>query len=575
MASMALIFITVLALPCTPNAMTKTNEFLRTLPEHGVERINEDSIRSSLLKEIEDALPDALGNSNPSSRFVQIDALIRPMYTALPKNVYGNLEHSVARYALHRLFMLRHGWAIKGLGPSSGKYNATSPAGVLQDQVPSFVEELFELRLGGKGFNLHDLAVLAATIEHLVQEESIQRLSAASKIYNQPDAGASSSDEESYSMVQDVLDTYMAGFILSEDLVDMSEETAMKKLHEITEMFAHWRETQRFVHNVWKNATERLHLTDPFASAVDFAALTTVVEDVGDQFGGFFHDTVCGTLKDKLMSLEYQNTGRIKLSEFYKPVFDGFWQFQESVGYLRELGVLEETDPKEPSVLIANYMNAPTNCIAYSGFYSACCKNECEGLLRHIEDRVSAPVAQPEAIAAFFADLASPTVPAPRILSATSLRRLDEIAVSHGGQVPLHGRLFAQWMHHEYPRECAYPHISGTTSPKLPEEWLTTSGTDSMASEEEMLQYIKWARNASTSGDVLTEDLLWSLEEELLVVRPMGAELQWSAAASSEKPVAKRSMVLLTIAGSLSYALVQALKATMSDFQEVPQKFSI
>merc|ERR1719210_43724 len=57
----------------------------------------------------------------------------------------------------------------------------------------------------------------------------------------------------------------------------------------------------------------------------------------------------------------------------------------------------------------------------------------------------------------------SDTVHAPRNLSSALLARLDEIAEHHAGQVALHGRLFAQWMHHAYPRECPFPHIAGST----------------------------------------------------------------------------------------------------------------
>ena len=39
------------------------------------------------------------------------------------------------------------------------------------------------------------------------------------------------------------------------------------------------------------------------------------------------------------------------------------------------------------------------------------------------------------------------------------------IASHQGGKIPLHGRLFAQWMHHVYPRDYAYPHLSGTSNP--------------------------------------------------------------------------------------------------------------
>ena len=77
------------------------------------------------------------------------------------------------RYALHRLFVLRHGWAIKGLRSEGETYNSSSPSGVLTDHVPAYIEHLFEQRLGGKGFGLHETAVLAATIEHLIHNEAV------------------------------------------------------------------------------------------------------------------------------------------------------------------------------------------------------------------------------------------------------------------------------------------------------------------------------------------------------------------------------------------------------------------
>merc|ERR1719375_93798 len=265
------------------------------------------------------------------------------------------------------------------------------------------------------------------------------------------------------------------------------------------------------------------------------------------------------------MDREHRDTGRVKLSAFYRPALDGNWQFQESTGYLRELGVLEETDGKEPSVLIANYLVAPANCLVPSGFYSVCCRNECDGLLEHLENKIAAPEATPKAIVALIENLPSDTVTAPRTLSQTLLARLDEIAAGHGGTVPLHGRLFAQWMHHAYPRECPYPHISGTTNAKLPEVWLEASGIDFTASEEEMLQYVQWSGNESAVDATAEELMTWSPEEELLVLRSVGSSLP----TPSETPATNKSIVLFALAGLLASALVHALKAS-SRSQAIP-----
>merc|ERR1719310_1687163 len=84
--------------------------------------------------------------------------------------------------------------------------------------------------------------------------------------------------------------------------------------------------------------------------------------------------------------------------------------------------------------------------------------------------------------------LLSSTAPVePRNLSAPLRARLEEVAKHHNDMIPLHGRLFAQWLHYAFPQECPYPHMSGTvskrTGPLLPEE--------SQATEEEIKQHIE------------------------------------------------------------------------------------
>merc|ERR1719265_1177461 len=110
--------------------------------------------------------------------------------------------------------------------------------------------------------------------------------------------------------------------------------------------------------------------------------------------------------------MEDRGTGRVRLAEFYKPALNGDWQFQESVSYLRQLGALDESDSNSISVIIPNYLHSQTNCIASSGFYSVCCKDECEGLMGHIEEKLAVPEATPSAIQAIVQRLASSTISA-------------------------------------------------------------------------------------------------------------------------------------------------------------------
>jgi len=258
------------------------------------------------------------------------------------------------------------------------------------------------------------------------------------------------------------------------------------------------------------------------------------VDQISEKFGRF-QDGECKRLKSALVEHDVRGTGRVPLSDFYSRGLTGTWQFQENVNYLRQLGALDETNSMSPRVIIPNYISSPTNCIAASpsSFYSVCCLNECEGLMAHLERDIAAPEASPERILQLVSHLSSDTVDAPRNLSSALLDRLNDIASEHSGMVPLHGRLFTQWMHHAYPRECPFPHVAGTTSPVSPDEWMQETGESCFATDEEIQQYVGAESQQpvdppemadaidSLDGD---EDVLpWLPQEELLVVRPKRA----------------------------------------------------
>jgi len=517
------------------------SEFLKGAPKEMHESLSEAEIRTSLLEEIE----STLGAGSASGRLAQLEASLQPIFTALQKNEHGNLGHATVRYALHRLFVLRHGWNIKGLGANGGQWNSSSPTGVLKDQVPEYIEQMFEKRLGGRGFGLRELAVLGATIEHLIHKETVSKLGDAFNVLNYLPTSNLSQEEG-----DQVLDTYMMAYILGENLANLTYEGVIELNAEMPELFLAWRDTQQFVRDIGKRLAREGETT------LDFASLASTAEVVGEEFGTF-QDAECGTLKKNLMDLEDRQTGRVKLSEFYKPAMSGAWQFQESIGYLRQLGALDESGAT-PSVIITNYLYSQANCIASSGYYAVCCKDECEGLLGNLEEKFAAPEATASAIASMVEYLPSSTIEAPRELSPSLRKRLDDIALHHGGQVPLHGRLFSQWMHHAYPHECPYPHISGTTSQQSSDEWATESGIESTATEEEMAQFT----NVTEIQDQEEQEEIapWSHEEELLVSRPstvLRADL-------SAAPPILRSAMLILAAVSLAFGMVQSFKSTLS-----------
>lgn len=97
--------------------------------------------------------------------------------------------------------------------------------------------------------------------------------------------------------------------------------------------------------------------------------------------------------------------------------------------------------------------------------------------------------------------------------------QLQKIADTHSGKVPLHGRLFAQWMHYAFPRECPFPHRSGTAISQTPDEF----GASFAATTEEMQKHAQLANSAMKmdTAEKLSEDeklgmSQWMDDEELL-----------------------------------------------------------
>lgn len=524
-------------------------------------------LRAAVLEEV----MGALGNSNKvtQQRMKAIEELLQPTFLAMPKNSFGNLDHGSARYVLHRLFVQRHAMYIKGLEPGGDTWSSNASATeVLEDRVPAFVQSLFEERLNGHGLGLHEVAVLAATLEHLIHDEAVERLKVAYQAH-----GFSLEERLGEVLVQDVLETYMMLFIKGRNVTDMSADQVTRDRASIEQGYPGWKDTKKFAHQV-RSSIVSTNVADPdFAgSELTFAGASKVVEEIGERYGRW-QDAECRDLKSALVTLEDSGRGRVLLKDFYgQALSGGAWQFTESVDYLRELGALDESQPQQPSVIIPNYVNSLSNCLASSSMYSVCCINECEGLLGHLEREVAAPQASVERIAAIVSTLPSSTVAAPRALSGELLSRLEEVASHHEGTVPLHGRLFAQWLHHAYPRECPYPHTTGSTNPLTADEWMQEKGVKSVTASKEEMHFIVQQPEAkpvektdeieATIQEVekapptlptipstfTTASLPWVLEEQLLVAKP-AAKVQTNSSSLSLRSIVFILAAISAIAG--------------------------
>merc|ERR1719401_169321 len=438
-----------------------------------------------------------------------VAAELRPLFAALPKNEGGMLDPSVVRYALHRYFAQKYGWHFRGLEPGDGARNASSLATIMKGLTPSYIMEIFEHRLHGSGLGLEELATFAVTLSDLVRKEALSDLE---DIFDA--LKVSKVSPLSARAMNNLLKTYLMTYITgvhtprnsSADFIQMERDMEVEVIV--------WPDARMWSRDLSLSSLHnQLSRRNPFIHEYTFADVAAAVHDIGQHFGAF-QNMECKSLKEKLVDMEHGGSGRVLLSKFYSGVGSMDWPFIDSIDYLQKIGALDDRDPRRLSVIIPNFLSSPSNCETPSNFYKVCCMDECEGLLAHVEIAVSEPSAAVARLVEIISELPSGTVAAPRNLSSVQVERLKEIAEHHGGRVPLHGRLFAQWMHHAYPRECRFPHVAGSTNPMTQREYQSKFGVDFEVTDEDLAFYQNNATSASSEAFAVT--LPWTQAEELI-----------------------------------------------------------
>lgn len=506
--------------------------FLQHLPVKSIDMSAE--LQESLRREVKRAI-GSHKKRHDDSRLDAIEEMLRPTFIALPKNQHGNLGHAGVRYILHRLFVQRHGWFVRGVEPDGEGWNSTSVGGFVEEGLPEHITALFEEQLGNRGLCLHDIALLASTLESLVHQEAVSKLEAIYKAHRLAADG-----DVAVAAVDEAIETYLASYILGTDVNGMTQLQIQKRKKDVAAAYPNWPETQQFARDIRESLTGSQDL-------LTFADAVSVVTEIGERYGQW-QNSECLALKEELTDLSPardQASGRVRLSDFYGGALNkGKWHFGESVNYLRQLGALDESDPADLKVIVTNYIHSPSNCLASSAFYSVCCLDECESIMDGIETKLQKAEATPSQIVATVATL-TPESTLTELLQA----RLDEIAQYHGGTVPLHGRLFAQWMHHAFPHKCSYPHMSGTTKPLRADDFQAHTGLPVSASRDEMTQFVEGSPKRRASSSV---EGPWHFEEELFV--------SWQFVKPHEQTVAAivRSLVVVLMLMSGTVGLLRA-----------------
>jgi hypothetical protein len=515
------------------------------------------SFRLDFDKEFSSEVEAVLGAkflADNKDRIDDITKALRPTFAAVDKNEYGKLGQTAVRYVVHRLFVARNGWLMKGLDPAGQQFNASSPVQVLTGKTSPQVQDLFEKRLEAQGFGLQELSVFATLLEVLISEETSERLL---KLYDT--MGIADDSHLSEARTIDTMELYMTQYILGRQIEASTGKELVTLKDSMSTFYSFWNETQKLVR---ETAKEVLGSSDKNS----FADIRIVLVKIAERFSKRQNDE-CSIMKQKLIKLETDEKGCVPISNFYRDIVHtegSDWQFGESIDYLKINGIIDEHDPSNMRVMIANYMNGPANCIATSQYYAVCCIDECEALMGHIESQVGAPKAGPNELAALIAALPSSTVSANRTLPPSQMHRLQRIAERHDGFIPLHGRLFMQWMHMVYPRECAYPHLSGTTAPLTPDQWMD-SDKDPSATKDEMEKYVNASRlntTVQTSQGDQGQCGRWIDEEELFVGGQTTRRLALHELETDAQTwLAASSVALLCILAAATLAVISAFRS--------------
>jgi len=513
---------------------------------HGTNR-SHFAVHGASISELHAAMSEVFGcgEQSNSSRLPGIRSSIEPIWRAIPKNQKGLVQWRLLRYVAHRYFMKQSSLMVRGFEPSKmvNESNLGS-AHVLDSKLPSIAEKLMTGREAIDGFSIDDAVAMIAVLEQLIFDSESFLLES---LYQQ--MGASISDRMSHKALSKLMEEYLIHWMFASDPDTFKEIMQNRAL--LSEAVNHWDETRDLVAGMVKSmefSQQRNpstgHSNAAMAQSYSFDDAHHVAGQLTRSFASYW-ETECQTIKGALVDMDTSGTGRVWLKDFYSSNKDGVWHFGESESYLRDLGALDDSSWRGPQVIIPNYMQAASNCIISNANYNMCCMNECESILGDIEMAIGAPVATVDQILQLVANMTNFDDQPVRVDTGLSLQ-LQSIGEVHGNTVPLHGRLFAQWLHYMFPRECAFPHRSGTVVALTPVE----RGDDSLASQDEVEKH---ASAKMISDEAVNAELdamsQWTEDEELMVDYSIHMHTPWGR----KKPIS--GVVVLLVALFVALAL--------------------
>eukprot|EP00746_Dinoflagellata_sp_MGD_P069734 gnl/MRDRNA2_/MRDRNA2_28539_c0_seq1.p1 gnl/MRDRNA2_/MRDRNA2_28539_c0~~gnl/MRDRNA2_/MRDRNA2_28539_c0_seq1.p1 ORF type:complete len:596 (+),score=114.61 gnl/MRDRNA2_/MRDRNA2_28539_c0_seq1:78-1790(+) len=505
-------------------------------------------------QELHEALHGALGHGHgvDSKQISVANATLLPIFSSLPKNDNGRVGAPGMRYAVQRYFSKNHGWVIKGFeSHGASTVQQLQSGGILGSKVPGYVEAILEDKFQKGGFALHDILTVVIVVERLIFDEVIRSVEAAYHLNH-----LATKDMLKRDSLLTVLESHMIEEMM--ERTDFDAELHKQDREEIHELYTNWEGLQDFIKDVVtaESTVLRSGSQNPFcgsgAEVFSFDDAVRIAQRISNEYGRWGNQE-CMELKSFISEADTRNTGRVPLSAFYNLPTDK-WSFHETPEYLRELGALDDSSKAlGPQVIVTNYVYGMSNCLSSTPYYSVCCLNECEGLLQQIEVHIGKPSATPEEILTAVRSLKMTNSLLPQTTD-DFLLKLTEIASRSNGKVPLHGRLFAQWLHYVFPLQCPYPHAAGSVRPQTQGARLSDDKSI-MIDDEERSQHVKSMNHGTDVALSEAGEELWSWDEELLHA-PHHDELAGTNHRAPLAPVASRLLPGL-IAAILLFSVKQ------------------